>query len=145
MISWLLRVILLPAGIVWFVGKNQPNFGLAQSVVALFVFISFGEVLAQAPQPAPRPPLDPQIRRNAIAGYNEGCFKKMRAATDNKEFSDNALRQYCACIAEAVADNVTFDELQTLLSGPTAQLEAILKRMEPIIAKAAGPCAEKMP
>jgi hypothetical protein len=82
MISWLLRVILLPAGIVWFVGKNQPNFGLAQSVVALFVFISFGEVLAQAPQ---------------------------------------------------------------LLSGPTAQLEAILKRMEPIIAKAAGPCAEKMP
>jgi hypothetical protein len=41
MISWLLRIILVPAGIVagWFVGKDQPNFGLVQSIIGLFVIV----------------------------------------------------------------------------------------------------------
>jgi hypothetical protein len=41
MINWLLRIILVPAGIVagWFVSRDQPNFGLVQSIIALFVIV----------------------------------------------------------------------------------------------------------
>jgi hypothetical protein len=48
MISFLLRIILVPAGIVagWFVGKDQPNFGLVQSIVALFVIVFIVAVFA---------------------------------------------------------------------------------------------------
>ncbi|MGE3987562.1 hypothetical protein [Pseudorhodoplanes sp.] len=48
MISWLLRIILVPAGVIagWFVGKDQPNFGLVQSIIALFVIVFIVAVLA---------------------------------------------------------------------------------------------------
>lgn len=48
MITWLLRIVLIPAGIVagWFVGKDQPNFGLVQSIVALFVIVFIVAVFA---------------------------------------------------------------------------------------------------
>jgi hypothetical protein len=41
MITWLIRIILVPAGVIagWFVGKDQPNFGLVQSIIALFVIV----------------------------------------------------------------------------------------------------------
>jgi hypothetical protein len=48
MISWLLRIILVPAGVVagWLVGKDQPNFGLVQSIIGLFVIVFIVAVLA---------------------------------------------------------------------------------------------------
>lgn len=48
MIAWLLRLILVPAGVIagWLVGRDQPNFGLVQSIVALFVIVFVVAVFA---------------------------------------------------------------------------------------------------
>lgn len=57
MISWLLRIILVPAGIIagWFVGKDQPDFGLVQAIVALFVLVFIVAVFALTRGDAKRP------------------------------------------------------------------------------------------
>lgn len=48
MFSWLVRLILIPAGIVagWFVAKDAPNFGVAQLVVALLMMVAVVALLA---------------------------------------------------------------------------------------------------
>ena len=41
MIGFLIRVILIPAGIIasWFVAKDAPNFGALQTMVAVFLLV----------------------------------------------------------------------------------------------------------
>jgi hypothetical protein len=41
MFAWLIRLILIPAGIIagWFVAKDAPNFGVVQAMVALFLIV----------------------------------------------------------------------------------------------------------
>ena len=41
MIAWLLRLILIPPGVIasWFVAKDAPNFGIVQAMVALFLIV----------------------------------------------------------------------------------------------------------
>jgi hypothetical protein len=41
MIAWLIRLILIPAGVIagWFVAKDAPNFGIVQAMVALFLIV----------------------------------------------------------------------------------------------------------
>ena len=48
MFTWLLRLILIPAGIIagWFVAKDAPNFGIVQSMVALFLIVFVVAVIA---------------------------------------------------------------------------------------------------
>jgi hypothetical protein len=48
MFAWLLRLILIPAGIIasWFVAKDAPNFGIVQSMVALFLIVFVVAVIA---------------------------------------------------------------------------------------------------
>ena len=48
MIGWLLRLILIPAGVIasWFVAKDAPNFGMVQTMVALFLLVFVVAVFA---------------------------------------------------------------------------------------------------
>lgn len=48
MFAWLLRLILIPAGVIasWFVAKDAPNFGIVQSMVALFLIVFVVAVIA---------------------------------------------------------------------------------------------------
>lgn len=48
MFSWLIRILLLVAGSITglFVAKDAANFGLVQAVVAMFLIVLFGFVLA---------------------------------------------------------------------------------------------------
>jgi hypothetical protein len=57
MIPWLLRIILVPAGVIagWFVAKDAPNFGLVQAIIALFVIVFIVAVFAFTRGGAKRP------------------------------------------------------------------------------------------
>ncbi len=48
MLNWLLRLILIPSGIIasWFVAKDAPNFGIVQATVALFLIVFVVAVIA---------------------------------------------------------------------------------------------------
>lgn len=48
MLTWLLRLILIPSGIIagWFVAKDAPNFGIVQATVSLFLIVFVIAVIA---------------------------------------------------------------------------------------------------
>ncbi len=48
MLSWLIRLILIPSGVIagWFVAKDAPNFGIVQATVALFLIVFVVAVIA---------------------------------------------------------------------------------------------------
>jgi hypothetical protein len=48
MLAWLLRLILIPAGVIagWFVASDAPNFGIVQAMVALFLIVFVVAVIA---------------------------------------------------------------------------------------------------
>jgi hypothetical protein len=48
MIAWLIRIILIPAGVIagWFVARDAPNFGIVQAMVALFLIVFVVAVIA---------------------------------------------------------------------------------------------------
>ncbi len=41
MIAWLIRLILIPAGVIasWFVARDAPNFGAVQAMAAVFLVV----------------------------------------------------------------------------------------------------------
>lgn len=48
MINWLIRLILIPAGVIagWFVARDAPNFGIVQATMALFLIVLIVAVIA---------------------------------------------------------------------------------------------------
>jgi hypothetical protein len=59
MIAWLIRLILIPSGIIagWFVAKDAPNFGAVQTMVAVFlvvfILLVFGLTSKRGDRPTP--------------------------------------------------------------------------------------------
>jgi hypothetical protein len=55
--NFLIRLILIPAGIIagWFVAKDAPNFGIVQTMVAIFLLVFVVAVFALTRNGATRP------------------------------------------------------------------------------------------
>lgn len=75
-------------------------------------------------------PMSAEERRVFIAGVERTCFPAQRSAPANARLSDEALRDYCKCVAESLGDKNTKREIKYFWENKSMSLSAQNKANE---------------
>ena len=78
-------------------------------------------------------PISAEERRVFIAGVERTCFPAQRSAPVNAALTDEKLRKYCRCMAEALGDQITKKEIKYFWENKSMSLSAQNKANETAI------------
>lgn len=78
-------------------------------------------------------PMSAEERRVFVAGVERACFPEQRSAPVNATFSDEALHDYCRCIAKSLGDQITKREIKYFWENKSMSLSAQNKANETAI------------
>ena len=98
--------------------------GLYGAALAVAALIVIGLVVS---------PMSAEERRAFVAGIERTCFPAQRSAPANATLSDEALHDYCKCVAESLGEKITKREIKYFWENKSMSLSAQNKANETAI------------
>lgn len=116
-------------------GKVRKILSAIGGIVMTAVFITIAKILTGGFTAPEKPkidlsaPISGQVRANFVKSFENTCLKTQRAGAENKGVADDALRQYCGCLSNAVANETTGLDLVIAMPVPSVAQQDRVSRL----------------